>query len=34
MQSKQLLTDESTTTRHCLQAVDLMDPMAVIGTVF
>jgi hypothetical protein len=34
MQSKQLLTDESTATRHCLHAVDLKDPMAVIGTVF
>jgi len=34
MQTKQLLTDESTATPRCLHAVDLKDPMAVIGTVF
>lgn len=34
MQTKQLLTDESTATPRCLHAIDLEDPMAVIGTVF
>ncbi|CAK9237394.1 unnamed protein product [Sphagnum troendelagicum] len=34
MQTKQLLTDESTATPRCLHAVDLKDPMAVVGTVF
>jgi hypothetical protein len=33
MQTKQLLTDESTATPRCLHAVDLKDPMAVIGTI-